>query len=289
MSPELSPWKPLYDGIDHATGTCGTPPDSKPNVNALKIDLTNDRIALRLSAWDDLRPTGLTVREFLDKSFDVDTMEAMVAVNANYFDNDAPYDKRNVAFGLAVSSGRLLTYVYSSNVDAQTPCALLVSESNAALIGKTFDVYDAFALRAQGQRPWTGTSGNYYLVDKGAVDPDLPSAGPKAARTAIGLSIATNEAAPTHLYLLTIDGLEDGSDYGATYREAAEWLIAAGAVEGFNLDGGGSTTMAKIQRPPSTEPIQSSAVLMNVPHDDEQNATMEERPVAVSFGVAVLA
>ena len=41
-----------------------------------------------------------------------------------------------------------------------------------------------------------------------------------------------------------IDGRQDASQ-GATVREVGEWLRHYGATTGINMDGGGSTTMAR--------------------------------------------
>ena len=46
------------------------------------------------------------------------------------------------------------------------------------------------------------------------------------------------------LFLLVIDGRQDASQ-GATVREVGEWLRHYGAHTGINMDGGGSTTMAR--------------------------------------------
>lgn len=58
-------------------------------------------------------------------------------------------------------------------------------------------------------------------------------------RTAVGLS-----ADSATLYLFTIDGRQQGFSAGATLVELARILVAEGANTVYNLDGGGSTTMA---------------------------------------------
>ena len=59
-----------------------------------------------------------------------------------------------------------------------------------------------------------------------------------APRTAYGIS-----ADKRYLYLLGIDGRQPKWSLGSTCREAGEWLIAAGANDAINMDGGGSTTL----------------------------------------------
>lgn len=59
-----------------------------------------------------------------------------------------------------------------------------------------------------------------------------------APRTAYGIS-----ADGKYLYILGIDGRQPKWSMGSTCREAGEWLIAAGAKDAINMDGGGSTTL----------------------------------------------
>ncbi len=59
-----------------------------------------------------------------------------------------------------------------------------------------------------------------------------------APRTVYGLS-----ADGRYLYLMAIDGRQDKYSKGATTDECAEILLEAGAADGINMDGGGSTTL----------------------------------------------
>ncbi len=59
-----------------------------------------------------------------------------------------------------------------------------------------------------------------------------------APRTAYGLSKDRR-----YLYLLAIDGRQPGYSEGANMHDLADILLAAGASEGINMDGGGSTTL----------------------------------------------
>lgn len=71
----------------------------------------------------------------------------------------------------------------------------------------------------------------------------------------------------TMLYICTVDGRQSTS-IGMTFADMASFLISLGATEGFNLDGGGSTTMV----------VQGTIV--NSPSDKTG-----ERPVANSLQV----
>ncbi|WP_458411831.1 S-layer homology domain-containing protein [Schinkia sp. CFF1] len=56
-------------------------------------------------------------------------------------------------------------------------------------------------------------------------------------------AIAMNQAGDK-VFLLTVDGRQNGYSNGATLREVANYLISLGAYNAINLDGGGSTAMA---------------------------------------------
>lgn len=71
----------------------------------------------------------------------------------------------------------------------------------------------------------------------------------------------------TMLYICTVDGRQSTS-IGMTFADMASFLLSLGATEGFNLDGGGSTTMV----------VQGTIV--NAPSDKTG-----ERPVANSLQV----
>lgn len=57
-------------------------------------------------------------------------------------------------------------------------------------------------------------------------------------RTAVGIT------AGDHLLLMTVDGRQPGFSEGMSLRELAAFMLAHGAVDALNFDGGGSTTMA---------------------------------------------
>lgn len=59
-----------------------------------------------------------------------------------------------------------------------------------------------------------------------------------APRTAYGIS-----ADKRYLYILGVDGRQPDWSMGMTCQEAGLWLMAAGASDAINMDGGGSTTL----------------------------------------------
>ena len=57
-------------------------------------------------------------------------------------------------------------------------------------------------------------------------------------RSAVGISRNLR-----YLYLVAIDGRQNGYSEGTTMAETAEWMRKLGAYNALNLDGGGSTAL----------------------------------------------
>lgn len=82
---------------------------------------------------------------------------------------------------------------------------------------------------------FNAVAGNARLLAGGrCVAPESDTRHP---RTAIGVNAAGE------IMLLVVDGRHPGHSRGATYRELAEILLAHGARDAINLDGGGSSTL----------------------------------------------
>jgi phosphodiester glycosidase len=278
MSASTIQWSNVCPGIDFAVGTNQTCPPQypTPNVNLLRVDLTNPAISLLTTPADLLQPSGVQTTALLQSLFDPGTMTAMFAVNANFFDMNL----RTTFYGLSISSADQV-----NGADSGYPCEMQVNQANNAAI---LDI--AADIGAPPPGPiWTAAAAQPLLVHQGSPYNWQPFGPTIAARTLIGLSAPDETGYPQYLYLITIDGLETQDYvpppyYGATLADAANWLIAAGAQEGFNFDGGGSTTMAAI----GIEGV-DTAVLLNFPHDNESSPEVLERYVATSFVVIVAA
>ncbi|RCV52636.1 phosphodiester glycosidase family protein [Marinitenerispora sediminis] len=122
------------------------------------------------------------------------------------------------------------------------------------------------SLTADGREPHTAIGGRNVLLRGGRIlDVDDSARQP---RTAIGFS-----ADGTDMTILVADGRHAGSR-GATLREMAERLKAAGAVHALELDGGGSSAL--LARPPGGSGLE----LWNRTGEDER---------AVPNGLAVYA
>ena len=77
-----------------------------------------------------------------------------------------------------------------------------------------------------------------------------------------------------HLLLVVIDGRQPAYSVGTTTRETADLLLALGAVEALNLDGGGSTAMVV------RDAVTGTTRLVNRPSD-----AAGERPVGDALAV----
>lgn len=91
------------------------------------------------------------------------------------------------------------------------------------------------------------------LVKNGQVNLSMPTdssfAKSKHPRTAVGI-----DATGTRVFLVTVDGRQNGYSNGTSLIDLAKLLIKKGAVAAINLDGGGSTTMA-VRKPYTVNPV----------------------------------
>lgn len=86
-----------------------------------------------------------------------------------------------------------------------------------------------------------GLGGNVPLVTNGEPNAGLSNTG-AAPRTAVGVM-----GGGKSVFILTVDGRQETSR-GLAYPRLAEYMIALGAEDALNLDGGGSTTMVARER-----------------------------------------
>lgn len=89
-------------------------------------------------------------------------------------------------------------------------------------------------------------------------------------RTAIAVDQAT-----TKMWLVVVDGRQDGYSEGITLAELGKFLVGLGADRALNLDGGGSSTLAIEDG--------GDASVMNAPF--QARVPMNLRPVANHFGL----
>lgn len=115
---------------------------------------------------------------------------------------------------------------------------------------------------------WQAVSGNTLLVNNGEVVPT--SNKDVHPRTAVGLK------ADGTLFFITVDGRQKPTYEGVEYAQLALLLQYFGADKGFNLDGGGSTTVAVL------DPTNDTYVIHNSPSDG--NLRQDANGVGFMYG-----
>ncbi len=210
--PAADGWKPVAPGITHRAWAPW--PDS--DVQALRVDLTRVRVALSPPA-DAGQP--------LDQM--PSSRGALVSLNASFF------DKAFRPRGLTVSDGEPWPELLKAPAQAKDP--LLACDVTCVIR------FDAPVTPEPGWK--MAVSGTPWLVRDGAArtaEDDASCAHLCAQthpRTAVGL-----DASGRHLFVLVAAGRR-GDVKGLTLAQTAQLLRDLGAVQAFNLDGGGSSTL----------------------------------------------
>ena len=170
------------------------------------------------------------------------TQDVVGGVNADFFLFTPP----GVPTGALVSRGRVITPPSKQHVFAVDSAGVphiatftLRGERQIAVGDPTLD--DASLLPFH---PMEAVGGRPLIARDSAIVVGIDSAGGAAfsttrhPRTAVGIS---NNG--KRLLLVVVDGRQKGYSDGMTLRELAKLMLALGAREALNLDGGGSTTM----------------------------------------------
>src|SRR6185295_5733482 len=161
----------------------------------------------------------------------VNTYGVSLAVNANFFSpvSTIPNDPRDLS-GLAISQGEIV-----SPFESGRPSLLITRSNQVSIITSALSNYSNY---------WTAVSGSDRILISGVAQ--LASCTTSFClenpRSAVGFSSNSR-----YFYLLVIDGRQTGWSDGATLYETGQWLLRLGAWNGLNLDGGGSSAMAKLE------------------------------------------
>lgn len=183
----------------------------------------------------------------------------VAAVNASPWKPwTAPYTHRYARpRGLMISDGNL---VWDSG---NSGAIFLVKKDGSAYIG------DEEILSDDYQNISLAVTGFGIILKNG--EKILSGRTDLAPRTVYGLS-----GDGRYLYLMAIDGRQKKYSMGATIDECAEFLIEAGAADGINMDGGGSTTLLYCNK--------SGKITTVNRHDHKGNYY---RPVANNVGIYI--
>lgn len=232
-APAVGEWVPYFKGVELSVSTNAGIGDGFRNlqvVYALRIDLTDPDIRLLTTppftnyVARSREVGGLTVSDFLR------TNRVQAAINANFFSPGTYYlpagTPMNV-YGVAVSQG---TVVSETESRGHAAAILFDAMNRPAVIPTNWPTVSLEGVE-------TAVCGDYPLVvaGKNVISPSARGAEP---RTVFGVSEDRR-----YLYLVAIDGRQDGYSEGANDYESANWLLLLGAFDGINLDGGGSTTL----------------------------------------------
>lgn len=302
----LTSWNTVFTGIQHAVGVApsafgtGGGCTRVQHANILCVDLQAPGVSLVTTAQSDGqngKTIGDVVTGFMTKNPGV-----QVAINANFSwytpaAGGFQVGKDYVLLGLAASGGNLVCdptqpgWLNVGNAaDVPSPAysgaIALVIDSNGVASFQTVTAENSLPGQIQfavagGLPPGDGfppqipdEPGPLQILAAGAIlaAPSCTSGETIAARTGIGLD-------PTgqYLYMVTVDGREGQNPaYGAAFYDLAFWLQVAGASDGINLDGGGSTVMA-IFSP-------YGPMLLSTPYGDENQPGLQ-RPLGIFLGV----
>jgi exopolysaccharide biosynthesis protein len=231
-------WLPAFKGVDYTTGQADASEPRQQKVFAFRVNLREPTIEFFSTSANTnggMETLGQTTTTF------VNTSQVSLGVNANFFSpvTTIPNDPRALS-GLAISRGQIV-----STYDNGYPAMLITPGNTASIITAAKLDYSPY---------WTAVAGSDRILINGVVQlasctNDFCNANP---RSAIGYS-----SDGRYFFIIVIDGRQPGWSDGATLYETGQWLLRLGAWNGLNLDGGGSSALAKLQ--------DGAALLLNKP------------------------
>lgn len=221
-------WKPIFRGIEQADIVADSP---RPNrLYALRVDLRDPDVRIALSppirlpaGQEPPRTTGGEAAEALSSTTSSYAKAAgcQVAFNGSAYDpvvNDEGV-AQNVR-GLWIVDG-----VRASDRQNKFDVWAIGADKSMRFVDAPADVTDTANV----------LPGFEIVLREGAVDIRNPDCHP---RTAVGIS---QDGAT--LFVLVVDGRQDGTSEGLYLHELGLWMRRLGAHDALNLDGGGSTTL----------------------------------------------
>lgn len=293
-------WAPLFKGISStqasynlAFSDCETVRTQK--VHALRIDLRDPDISFVSTPAVEGQPgytQPQTVTSFVNEhQSDAGKLPVQVALNTNFFHpccvTDGNVSSTVQLRGLSISEGVAINPDDLNVSDKSQPGAVsalftrdtlqpgLLVSFVTVIDGTEPSVWEGVesAISGGNGNPGAPKPVTPFLLLEGVLQPERnPAKTQIAARTVVGFD---DDLPPRFMYIVTIDGKE-GSTSGAANFDSACWLSLVGAWDGFNLDGGGSTTLAYAN--------QGKAQLIGTPYGDEKTPCLE-RLVGSVFGI----
>jgi hypothetical protein len=220
-------WQSFEAGVDILAARIAEP---RLRIWAVRIDLAEPSLAVVINGKEAVSqgfPEGSIPSTFVS-SF-VRDYACIAGINASPFDTVSGKEgKRRGVIGITVADG-----VVAARPEARYDALVFYKDGTAAIVNQ------GSLTELSGIE---NAAGGFYAVLKDGclTERALSDAGAKRhPRSALGL-------ADNYLYLLVIDGRTLASA-GATEAETGLLLLALGAADGLNLDGGGSTALALTQ------------------------------------------
>lgn len=244
----------------------------------VKVDLGNPRVRVEVALADDRDPDGAgpCVGQMQPTSVVAQKRAYQIAINASFFatPHAREFDGRKVLYftgncgypeGWHYSGGKLISSPLKENLRATM---IVHRDGRVSLKDKVMELPadTKFAV-----------SGNAMVLDKGALTPSATDV-IRHPRSAVGLS-----ADGRTLWVVAVDGRQDGHSRGVTLAELAKLFQTFGADGAINLDGGGSTSL--VVRDPAT----GVHTIANQPSEPSLSGlpVRVERPVIDVVGIVV--
>jgi exopolysaccharide biosynthesis protein len=251
----------ILAGVTHRTVVRSRPTPLVMHI--VEVDLGKAPGVLKVAANQSVPDAGLiatTVRELAAKA------GFSVAVNASFFQVPGgrypEAGERTKAVGGLILEGR--------TISPKGPGRGLIN-AGLCIEGRTVRVEKGFECRGA---TYGFASGPLLLWQGQPVDTDLADRifkSPRHPRTALGVDSSRQK-----VWLIVVDGRQEGVSEGATLDELKQTLRELGAVDALNLDGGGSSTL--VAR------MNGTLRVLNVPIHERTPG--RERPVATALGMA---
>ncbi|AQQ10262.1 Exopolysaccharide biosynthesis protein related to N-acetylglucosamine-1-phosphodiester alpha-N-acetylglucosaminidase [Sedimentisphaera cyanobacteriorum] len=222
-----------FEGVKHIHRTLTEPRNI--NINIVEIELSAEGIGFAVTPSNGESPgdaDACTTTSFMQSA------GCQIAVNAGFYNMIT-----NDVLGYVCARG----YAYSPFMDLsseswpQPYAALNISPYNQPDMIFPADDQPLGTASTPVHQPWNAVPGSEWIVREGAaiVDDSWPVNTGLHPRTAGGYN-----QDKSILYLVTVDGRQNGFSEGMTVQEVAQLLVDLGVYQGINFDGGGSTTMA---------------------------------------------
>jgi len=243
-----------------------------------KIDLGDPRVRVEVALADDRDPDGAgpCVGQMEVPSIVARKHAYQIAINASFFATPhvREFDGKKVLYfvgncgypeGWHFSAGKLI----SSPAKGNLPATMIVhGDGRVSLKDRVMELPadTKFAV-----------SGNSMMLTNGEITPPASDI-MRHPRSAVGVS-----ADGKTLFLMAVDGRQEGHSRGVTLAELAKIFQMFGADSAINLDGGGSTSL--VVRDPATGVVS----IANRPSDQSLTnlPVRVERPVIDVVGVVV--